>query len=255
MAVLQKLTDLLRSRADRERSGVPVYYIAFNILAIPGTDVRGLPLWERWELLGAALSDAEPPLQRVIATLDEGIAYLWFREMRAVGVEGIVAKALSSTYQAGETWALEEDQALRYPRRQDHRPIWPSGATTGSSCGVVRRANGEDLSSLDGDASTTSRRIGTRSPGRPDGISRSREGDGGHRASPGRSARDGRAPRDSQVRPYQVRGVRWWVPSRNHGRGERHGLWAREFPWVAHITLAAHTGPDSASAAPQSLLR
>lgn len=36
-------TDLLRSRADRERSGIPVYYIAFDILAIPGTDVRGLP--------------------------------------------------------------------------------------------------------------------------------------------------------------------------------------------------------------------
>ncbi|MFE3790242.1 ATP-dependent DNA ligase [Streptomyces goshikiensis] len=108
-------TDLLRSRADRERSGIPVYYIAFDILAIPGTDVRGLPLWERWELLGAALSDAEPPLQRVLATLDEGIAYLWFREMRDVGVEGIVAKSLSSTYQPGET------RAWRKTRHSDTR--------------------------------------------------------------------------------------------------------------------------------------
>ncbi|MCY0933393.1 DNA ligase [Streptomyces sp. H34-S4] len=98
-------TDLLRSRADRERSGVPVYYVAFDILAIPGTDVRGLPLRERWELLGAALGVAEPPLQRVLATLEEETARLWFREMRAVGVEGIVAKSLSSTYQPGETWA------------------------------------------------------------------------------------------------------------------------------------------------------
>ncbi|RSS83427.1 hypothetical protein EF903_25720 [Streptomyces sp. WAC05292] len=120
MAVLKKLTDLLRSRADSERSGVPVYYIAFDILAIPGTDVRGLPLWERWELLGAALSDAEPPLQRVLATLDEGIAYLWFREMRAVGVEGIVAKALSSTYQAGETWAWRK---IRHSDTRDGRII------------------------------------------------------------------------------------------------------------------------------------
>ncbi|MEU4948549.1 ATP-dependent DNA ligase [Streptomyces lavendulae] len=97
--------DLLRSRADRERSGISVYYVAFDILAIPGTDVRGMPLRTRWELLGRALGDAEPPLQRVLATLDEETARLWFREMRAVGVEGIVAKSLGSTYQPGETWA------------------------------------------------------------------------------------------------------------------------------------------------------
>ncbi|MFD7558260.1 DNA ligase [Streptomyces sp. NPDC059835] len=111
-------TDLLRSRADRERSGIPVYYIAFDILAIPGTDVRGLPLSERWELLGAALGDAEPPLQRVLATLDEGIAYLWFREMRAVGVEGIVAKSLRSTYLPGETWAWRK---IRHSDTRDGR--------------------------------------------------------------------------------------------------------------------------------------
>lgn len=98
-------TDLLRSHSDRKLSGVPVSYIAFDILAVPGRDVRALPLRERWELLGAALQDVGPPLQRVLATLDEGTAHVWFRDMRAVGVEGIVAKALSSPYRAGGTWA------------------------------------------------------------------------------------------------------------------------------------------------------
>lgn len=37
-------TDLLRSGADREKSGIPVYYIAFDILAVPGKDVRACPL-------------------------------------------------------------------------------------------------------------------------------------------------------------------------------------------------------------------
>ncbi|MFK0042867.1 DNA ligase [Streptomyces sp. NPDC090741] len=111
-------TDLLRSRADRERSGIPVYYIAFDILAIPGTDVRSLPLRERWELLSGALGDAEPPLQRVLATLDEETARLWFRGMRAVGVEGIVAKALNSTYQSGETWAWRK---IRHSDTRDGR--------------------------------------------------------------------------------------------------------------------------------------
>ncbi|AVZ77662.1 DNA ligase [Streptomyces lunaelactis] len=98
-------TDLLRSHSDRKLSGVPVSYIAFDILAVPGRDVRALPLRERWELLGAALQDVGPPLQRVLATLDEETAHVWFRDMRAVGVEGIVAKALNSPYRAGGTWA------------------------------------------------------------------------------------------------------------------------------------------------------
>ncbi|MFH9724177.1 DNA ligase [Streptomyces sp. NPDC017254] len=98
-------TDLLRSPADRARAGVPVSYIAFDLLAVPGRDVRGLPLRDRWELLGAALREAEPPLQRVLATLDEETARGWFRDLRDAGVEGIVAKTLSSTYRAGSTWA------------------------------------------------------------------------------------------------------------------------------------------------------
>lgn len=98
-------TDLLRSPADRERSGVPVSYIAFDLLAVPGRDVRPLPLRERWELLGAALREVGPPLQRVLATQDEEEARAWFHDLRPVGVEGIVAKALNSPYRGGGTWS------------------------------------------------------------------------------------------------------------------------------------------------------
>ncbi|MGW6567974.1 ATP-dependent DNA ligase [Streptomyces sp. NPDC054975] len=98
-------TDLLRSAGDRRRAGVPVSYIAFDVLAVPGRDVRPLPLAERWRLLGTALEEIGPPVQRVLATLDEETARDWFRDLRPVGVEGIVAKALRSPYRAGETWS------------------------------------------------------------------------------------------------------------------------------------------------------
>ncbi|MER6911685.1 RNA ligase family protein [Streptomyces sp. NPDC000594] len=98
-------TELLRSRAERERSAVPVYYIAFDVLAVPGRDVRPLPLAERWELLGAALRGTGPPLQRVLATTEEETARRWFDGLRDAGVEGIVAKSLSSAYRAGPSWA------------------------------------------------------------------------------------------------------------------------------------------------------
>ncbi|MER7622733.1 DNA ligase [Streptomyces sp. NPDC126503] len=97
--------DLLRSHADRVQSGVPVFYVAFDLLAMPGRDLRGLPLRDRWELLGAALRHAEPPLQRVLATRDEETAHDWFRDLREAGVEGIVAKTLASPYRPGRSWA------------------------------------------------------------------------------------------------------------------------------------------------------
>ncbi|MGW6560485.1 ATP-dependent DNA ligase [Streptomyces hydrogenans] len=90
-------TDLLRSHADRVQAGVPVSYIVFDLLAVPGRDVRALPLRDRWELLGTALGEAGPPLQRVPATQDEEIARAWFRDLREAGVEGIVAKSLGSS--------------------------------------------------------------------------------------------------------------------------------------------------------------
>ncbi|MET9953433.1 DNA ligase [Streptomyces sp. NPDC006339] len=98
-------TDLLRTHRERERAGVPVSYIAFDLLALPGHDLRGRPLRERWELLGAALAGTGPPLQRVLATDDEETARDWFAALREAGVEGVVAKAWNSTYRPGSTWA------------------------------------------------------------------------------------------------------------------------------------------------------
>ncbi|MFF3762699.1 DNA ligase [Streptomyces sp. NPDC001922] len=109
-------TDLLRSRRDREQAGIPVSYIAFDLLAAPGRDVRALPLSERWDLLGTALADVGPPVQRVLATLDEETARLWFRDLRDAGVEGIVAKALNSTYRPGGTWSWRK---IRHSETRD----------------------------------------------------------------------------------------------------------------------------------------
>ncbi|MFB7451143.1 hypothetical protein [Streptomyces sp. NPDC056194] len=92
-------THLIRSHADRVRAGVPVSYAAFGLPAVPGRDVRALPLRDRRELLGAALREAEPPLQRVLATSDEGTARGWFRDLRDAGVEG--ASRSSSTPPTG----------------------------------------------------------------------------------------------------------------------------------------------------------
>ncbi|RII15805.1 putative DNA ligase-like protein [Streptomyces sp. YIM 130001] len=100
--------ELLRSPAARDRDGVPVYFIAFDALATPGRDLRSLPLRERWDRLDELLPPGVPGAQRVLATTAYETALTWYRDMRTVGVEGVVAKALDSPYSTAAAWAWQK---------------------------------------------------------------------------------------------------------------------------------------------------
>ncbi|AXK33478.1 DNA ligase [Streptomyces armeniacus] len=95
-------TELLRSRAARERDGVALSYIAFDVLAVPGRDVREEPLGERWELLTGVLRDAGPPLQQVMATTVRREAEQWEPTLAPLGVEGLVCRGLATRYRPGD---------------------------------------------------------------------------------------------------------------------------------------------------------
>ncbi|MET9674011.1 DNA ligase [Streptomyces sp. NPDC006482] len=150
-------TDLLRPHTDRVRAGVPVSYIAFDLLAVPGRDVRGLPLRDRWELLGAALREAEPPLQRVLATLDEATAREWFRELRPSGVEGIMAKAMGSTYRAGPTWAWRK---IRHTDTSDGLLLGVIGPAERPRALLVRLPDGRTVTTSPRLSPAQSRQVG-----------------------------------------------------------------------------------------------
>ncbi|MEU8616989.1 DNA ligase [Streptomyces sp. NPDC048623] len=135
-------TDLLRTHRDRERAGVPVSYIAFDLLALPGHDLRTRPLRERWELLGAALAGIGPPLQRVLATEDEATARDWFDALRDTGVEGVVAKAWNSAYRPGGTWAWRK---VRHSDTVDAELIGLFGPPDRPHALLVRLPDGREL--------------------------------------------------------------------------------------------------------------
>lgn len=81
--------------------------VAFDLLALPGRDVRRLPLTERRRLLLAALADVPPPVQPVLATTDRAEALTWMEQLAGTGVEGLVCKAAGSAYRArgaGRLW-------------------------------------------------------------------------------------------------------------------------------------------------------
>lgn len=100
--------ELLHTRRARAAApDVALGLIAFDLLALPGRDVRRLPLTDRRRLLLAALADVPPPIQPVLATTDRAEALEWMARLADTGVEGLVCKAAASPYRAsgaGRAW-------------------------------------------------------------------------------------------------------------------------------------------------------
>ncbi len=88
----------------RAATGVEVYFVAFDVLAVGDDDVRELPLAARRTRLEEVFAGARPPLQLTPSTLDRAVTELWMRaESALVGIEGVVAKKAASRYRAGRT--------------------------------------------------------------------------------------------------------------------------------------------------------
>ncbi|MEV7598393.1 DNA ligase [Kitasatospora sp. NPDC089797] len=100
--------ELLHTRRARAAAPeVALGLVAFDLLALPGRDVRRLPLTDRRRLLLAALADVPPPIQPVLATTDRAEALEWMERLADTGVEGLVCKAAASPYRArgaGRAW-------------------------------------------------------------------------------------------------------------------------------------------------------
>ncbi|OUM43922.1 ATP-dependent DNA ligase [Arthrobacter sedimenti] len=93
-----KLTH--RSEIDAARQKTPVRLMLFDLLELDGNDLTGLEYCQRRELLEKAVDEAEDghvQVPRALdATLEEAV-----EASRQLGLEGIMAKRLSSDYQPG----------------------------------------------------------------------------------------------------------------------------------------------------------
>jgi len=79
----------------------PASFVAFDLLAVAGHDIRDTPLDQRRELLEQLAAGWEPPLNLSPITQDRAEALTWFEELHHAGLEGLVVKGAGQTYQGG----------------------------------------------------------------------------------------------------------------------------------------------------------
>ena len=101
-AALQSRMSAGRRTLPRMARTAPASLAVFDLLAVAGNDIRFLPLRLRRELLVALAGDWEPPLNLSPATQDRDEAAVWFNDLAAAGIEGLVVKGSGQTYRGGE---------------------------------------------------------------------------------------------------------------------------------------------------------
>jgi ATP-dependent DNA ligase len=83
---------------------LPAAFAAFDVLAVAGQDIRGVPFTGRRQLLEELAREWTAPLNLSPATMDKELAKTWLRDLPATGVEGLVFKGGSQSYDSSRSW-------------------------------------------------------------------------------------------------------------------------------------------------------
>jgi ATP-dependent DNA ligase len=89
------------SRVAKLAKETPAAFVAFDLLAVDGRDVRQLPQIERRTLLEQMLAKAVPPIHLTPLTRSRAVATKWLEEFEGAGLDGVIAKPATGTYEPG----------------------------------------------------------------------------------------------------------------------------------------------------------
>jgi ATP-dependent DNA ligase len=78
---------------------IPASIVFFDLLALNNRDLCATPFDERRAELERVLATAKPPIHITPATRDTATARDWFRRFEGAGLDGVIAKPVSGTYQ------------------------------------------------------------------------------------------------------------------------------------------------------------
>ena len=104
---LQQRIHPAASRIARLAKETPSAFVAFDLLAVKGKDIRDRPQSERRELLEGLLKDAGNPLHLTPLTRDPKLAERWLQQFEGAGLDGVIAKPAAGTYQPGKRAMLK----------------------------------------------------------------------------------------------------------------------------------------------------
>ncbi|MGH3596005.1 MAG: ATP-dependent DNA ligase, partial [Mycobacterium sp.] len=96
---LQQRIHPADSRVRMLAEQTPACFIAFDLLALGDDDYTRRPFSERRAALVDALAESGPSIHVTPATTDLATAQRWFDEFEGAGLDGVVAKPLTITYQ------------------------------------------------------------------------------------------------------------------------------------------------------------
>ncbi len=96
---LQQRIHPAKSRVDLLAEQTPASFIAFDLLALGDDDYTGRPFGERRAALEEALHGTHTRVHLTPTTTDEDEARRWFTEFEGAGLDGVIAKPLTITYQ------------------------------------------------------------------------------------------------------------------------------------------------------------
>jgi len=96
---LQQRIHPADSRVRMLAEKTPAAFIAFDLLALGEDDHTGRPFSERRGALADAMAGSGPSFHLTPATMDRDIAQRWFAEFEVAGLDGVIAKPPTVTYQ------------------------------------------------------------------------------------------------------------------------------------------------------------
>jgi ATP-dependent DNA ligase len=104
---LQQRIHPAPSRVKRLSHETPARFVAFDLLAAGGKSTMGLPQSERRVRLERLLASVGAPVHLTPMTRDRDEAVKWLKEFEGAGLDGVVAKLESATYQPAKRAMLK----------------------------------------------------------------------------------------------------------------------------------------------------
>jgi ATP-dependent DNA ligase len=101
-SALQQRLSTSAKTIGRQARQVPAHFVAFDLLAAAGHDIRAEPLRVRRELLEELAKDWNEVLELSPVTTDPATAATWFDELPATGIEGLIIKGAAQPYEGGQ---------------------------------------------------------------------------------------------------------------------------------------------------------